>query len=102
MNKIARPLTGLIAAGFLMLSASATYAQQICGPRDSTLGQLEKRHHERVYGRGLTPNGKAMFELFVSKTGSWTVLVSNPNGRSCFVAAGDSWHQVKPPLDNPV
>lgn len=97
MNRIAKMLTGFAAAGMLLLSAStASYAQEICGPRDHALGQLEKRHSEKVFGRGLTPNGKAMLELFVSKSGSWTVLMSHPNGRSCFVAAGDSWHAVKP------
>ena len=97
MNKIAQNLSGLVAAGFLLLSTSTTtHAQEVCAPRDHALGQLEKRHHEKILGRGLTPNGKAMFELFVSKSGSWTVLVSHTNGRSCFVAAGDSWHPVKP------
>lgn len=97
MNKIAKTISGLVAAGILLASAStATQARQVCAPRDHALGQLEKRHHEKILGRGLTPNGKAMFELFVSKSGSWTVLVSHPNGHSCFVAAGDSWHDIKP------
>ncbi len=97
MNKIANTLSGLVAAGMLLLATStATHAQQVCASRDHALGQLEKRHHEKILGRGLTPNGKAMFELFVSKSGSWTMLVSHPSGRSCFVAAGDSWHEVKP------
>lgn len=95
MNKFAQSLTGLAAAGFLMLSASVSHAKQVCAPRGHTLGQLEKKHQEHVSGRGLTPDGKAMFELFISKTGSWTVLASKPDGRSCFVAAGDSWHQIK-------
>ncbi len=103
MNKIAHKLLGLVAGGMLLLSTStALQAQQVCAPRDHALGQLDKRHHEKILGRGLTPNGKAMFELLVSKSGSWTVLVSHPNGRSCFVAAGDSWHPVKPSLGNPV
>lgn len=102
MNKFAQSLTGLTAAGILLLSASVSYAQQVCAPRNHTLGQLEKKHHEHVFGRGLTPNGKAMFELFLSKTGSWTVLVTRPDGRSCFVAAGDSWHQIKMVPGNPV
>ena len=102
MNKIAQVLSGFVAAGMLLLSAStATYAQQVCAPRDHALGQLEKRHQEKILGRGLTPNGKAMVELFVSKSGSWTMLVSHTNGRSCFVAAGDSWHEIKPLPDGP-
>ena len=96
MTRFAKLLTGFAAAGMLLLSTSATTnAQQVCGPRDHALGQLEKRHQEKVFGRGLATNGKAMFELFVSKSGSWTVLASDPSGRSCVVAGGDSWHEVK-------
>lgn len=102
MKTIARTLTGFVTAGILLLPASATSAQQNCGPRDHALGQLENRHHEHAAGRGLTPDGEAMFELFVSKSGSWTVLVSDPNGRSCVVAVGESWDEMKPPSGDPV
>ena len=96
MNKLAKILSGFVAAGFLLLATNtASYAQQVCAPRDKALGQLENRYEEKILGRGLTPGGKAMFELFVSKTGSWTMLLSHPNGNSCLVAAGDSWHEVE-------
>lgn len=101
MKTISRTLTGLIAVGIFLLSVIAVNAQQNCGPRDKTLSKLEKQYREHVFGRGLSPKGKTMFELFVSKSGSWTVLASDPKGRSCIVAGGDSWHQIKPVLGNP-
>ncbi len=45
-------------------------------------------------GRGLANAGKAMFELFVSEKGSWTVVVSEPNGSSCILVSGESWQQL--------
>ena len=62
--------------------------------RDEATGKLEKKFEEQVAGRGLVANGKAMFELFVSKSGSWTVLVSDPKGRSCIIASGEHWQQI--------
>jgi hypothetical protein len=90
MQTISRTLTGLVAAGMMMLTASATSAQQNCGARDKTLGKLKTQYSEHVLGRGLSQKGKSMFELLVSKSGSWTVLASDPKGRSCIVAGGDS------------
>ena len=101
MKKLTQSLSGLVAVGILLLSASAANAQQICASRDQAVAQLKQLHHERVLGRGLVPDGKAMFELFVSKSGSWTVLVSDPQGRTCVVASGASWQQLKPFLGDP-
>ena len=58
---------------------------------DKAVLQLEKQFKERVAGRGLAENGKQMLEFFVSEKGSWTVLVSDPSGRSRVVASGESW-----------
>jgi hypothetical protein len=35
-----------------------------------------------------------MVELFVGKTGTWTVVVTDTQGRSCVVANGDGWTGV--------
>ena len=104
MKTTTKVYSGLVAAGIFILSATATSlanGRPVCGPRDQALRQLENRHSEQVFGRGLAPDGTAIVELFVSKSGSWTVLVSRPDGRSCIVAAGESWHQIKPLVGSP-
>ena len=101
MTPKSRSLTSLFAVSAVLFAAEAAHAQRNCGLRTETLNKLEKQYHERVYGRGLTPNGKSMFELLISETGSWTVLASTPEGRSCVVAGGDSWHEIKPFVENP-
>ncbi len=86
-----RIIFSLIAASALFLSASSANAEQFCAPRDRAVIQLEKQFGELVSGRGLAVNGKRMIELFVSEKGSWTVLISDPNGRSCVMASGENW-----------
>ncbi len=81
----------LIAASTLFVSAQIASAQPLCAAHDKAVLQLEKQFEEQVAGRGLAENGKQMLELFVSEKGSWTVLVSDPSGRSCVVASGESW-----------
>ena len=86
---------GLIAAAVLFISASTANAQQICAPRDRAVMELEKGFEEKVFGRGVAANGKRMLELFVSATGSWTVLVSDPRGQSRVIASGGNWQGLK-------
>jgi hypothetical protein len=44
---------------------------------------------------GLAASG-SIVEILVSQTGSWTILVTSPNGTSCVVAVGDYWEALKP------
>lgn len=88
LRRIAMTLAALVV---LFLSVSAAKAQQVCALRDTAVTQLESQFNEQIVGRGLVDNGKAMFELLVSETGTWTVVVTDINGRSCIVANGISW-----------
>ncbi len=81
--------------------ASAS-AQETCVIRDDAVEQLEKQYGEKVIARGLTQNGKAMFELFVSEIGSWTIVVSDPAGRSCIIAGGKDWQRLPAIFGDPV
>ena len=77
-----------------LFSNQPANAQQACAPHKKTSHQLEELFDEQVVGRGLAPGGKAMFKLFVSESGSWTVVVSDTRGQSCVVASGESWHRI--------
>ena len=91
----------IIAATFvvtigLFLSAGTADAQiqRVCVLHDDVIAQLEDKFAEQNIGRGLVENGRAIVELFVSETGSWTVIVTDTAGRSCIVASGESWMQT--------
>ncbi len=92
-------ILGFVAA--MHSSTGPASAQQVCGSHEAATQQLEKRFDERVVGLGLANDGIAMFVLFVSETGSWTVVVSEPNGPSCILTSGESWQQLPPLIGDP-
>ena len=94
-------LRTFVAAFALLLTAQAANAQEVCTVRDAAVVQLEKQFGEQVAGRGLAANGKLMLELFVGETGSWTVLVSEPDGRTCILASGKAWQGLARVLGDP-
>ncbi len=96
-----RIILNLIAASALFLSVSSANAEQFCAPRDRAIKQLEKQFGEMISGRGLALNGKRIIELLVSEKGSWTVLISDPNGRSCIMASGGNWQGMKVLVGDP-
>lgn len=63
-----------------------------CGPRDVILEQLESMFGEVPAGRGLIPGGSAITELLINPAdGSWTFILTRPDGISCGVLSGDGW-----------
>ena len=85
-----------------MFGSASARPQDACVIRADAVEQLGKQYGEKVAARGLTQNGKAMFELFVSESGSWTVLVSDPAGRSCILANGEDWQRLPAIIGDPV
>lgn len=83
----------LLAVGFLApMSASAQQNGPTCGPREVLVRFLAENFSETRIGMGLSTLG-ALVELFGSKAGTWTILVTGPDGPTCSVAAGNSWNK---------
>ena len=84
-----------LAAAFVSLS-SAAIAQGVvpCGDRETVVGMLAKRYQETPRAMGLASRSGVM-EIYVSKTGSWTVLMTNTAGRTCMIAVGENWEDLK-------
>lgn len=81
--------TGLIVAA--QLAALPVAAQESCGDRDAMALRLQSIYGEIQTGIGIGSSHE-LFELFTSdETGSWTILVTTPDGRSCLLASGKSW-----------
>lgn len=74
-------------AALVLLAAPAAADSLRCVPREVALEQLADRHGEHPRARGLAP-GPVMVELFVSPSGSWTMMVTNADGLSCPFGAG--------------
>ncbi len=94
------PLAAAVTA--TCFSVTPAIAQAICGSRDQIITSLERKFDEEPVGIGLMPPGRAV-ELLVSESGSWTLLVTMPNGRSCIVSAGENWERrALPPKGDPI
>ena len=91
----------LLAAAALSAPAPAA-AQDLCMTHEDALAWLQKEFGEQVIGRGLTDNGQALFEILVSKDGSWSLLVSLAGGSSCVVASGQNWQRLPQDKAKPV
>ena len=87
-----------MALAFAMIAAPAFAQQQppqaACAERNDLLTQLKDKYQEDPAAFGMTGNG-AVVELMTSDNGSWTLMISFPNGRSCLMATGDSWELWK-------
>ncbi len=92
-----RKLFTALGAMMLVLLADHATAQTICGDRTELVNRLEKGYAESPRSLGLASNG-AIFEEFLSAKGTWSLLVTHPNGQSCLVAAGEAWENLPLPV----
>lgn len=86
-------LTGAAAA----TSASAQ-TRVPCAAHGDLAKQLNGRFDEKPVARGLANNGTVMEVFSTRDGGSWTMIVTMPNGTSCVVAAGEGWTEVLPQI----
>ncbi len=85
-------LATLIGAALLLAALPArAQTRTSCGPRAEFVERLAARFGETRRGIGLgSQNG--IVEIFASDdSGSWTVTVTLPDGRTCIVASGQAW-----------
>jgi hypothetical protein len=64
-----------------------------CGKRTDVIRMLRQSFGEGPIGQGLANSG-AVAEVFISPNGTWTIVVTSPNGMSCMIGAGQSWQPV--------
>lgn len=73
----------------------ATAQAQACTKRPDVIGHLAEQYSEAPIAIGLTNNGGVIEVLSSAKGGSWTIIITLPDGNSCLIAAGESWEHVK-------
>ncbi|MBT3767113.1 MAG: hypothetical protein HOB79_01735 [Rhodospirillaceae bacterium] len=85
-------ITTLFVGLFLATAAlpSQANAQTTCFDRAKFTKELEVQHAESPIPMGLANTGM-MVEIFASTNVTFTILLTQPDGTSCFVAAGDYW-----------
>lgn len=84
-------LLGTISAAALSLSVEAGYAQApACGSHDVVVQSLADKFREKPQSVGVI-NDDTVLEVFVSDAGTWTILVTDTDGQSCIMSAGEGW-----------
>jgi hypothetical protein len=94
-----RATAGPVAAAVLLgaVAAGPTPAHadpQVCGARTDILAELTKRYSEAPVAVGLANSGVLVEVLSSDQGATWTIIVSQPDGTSCLVAAGKEWQEV--------
>ncbi len=98
-------LTWIVApalAAAAILSAPETTARaqtpgqaQQCDQRAKDIGHLAQKYQEAPVAIGVTASGGMVEVLTTGDGGTWTIILSNPNGTSCLVAAGEGWRALQ-------
>ena len=83
------------------IGTSPASAQSACGPREQLVKLLADQYKEDPVGMGLSQPGQIL-EVFASSNGSWTMVMTMPDGRACLIAAGDNWEMVTRVKGSPV
>lgn len=91
----------LMAAGIFLgtsLAAAPAVAAN-CADRDLVVERLQSKYDESLTAGGLqsSQSAQALVEVWASEeTGTFTVMLTSPDGRTCVVATGTDWHQYEP------
>ncbi len=89
-------LTAAIAGGVLTANAQTNTnvnpgaATDVCGARNVLVERLLSEFKENQAAVG-TLHESAILEVFVSDQGTWTILATGTDGRSCVLAAGENF-----------
>ena len=70
------------------------FAQTNCAARAQIVERLASHYGESRQSIGLGANNQVM-EVYASpETGTWTIVVTHPNGLSCLVASGRAYETL--------
>jgi hypothetical protein len=93
MTAKARALGFFLAVAVACVAPSVVMAQTravVCGQRQQIVDYLAAQFHETRDSGGISGSG-FLLEVYVSSTGTWTMVMSSPKGTACIVDAGDGW-----------
>lgn len=80
--------------GSAVFAGGPAHAEANCDVRKSLIAKLSNGYAEQPVAIGLASTGNVV-ELLISTEGTWTILVTRPNGIACVAAVGRDWQPVK-------
>ena len=87
MTRLVALTAAALMAAFLMPAAKAQQMPVVCQPHSKISAHLLQAFREVVVVTAIA--GSALFELYASKSGTWTVVVTRPSmGLACIQGTG--------------
>ncbi len=83
----------LAAATAALLQSASAMALGPCEQRENLLSALAERYREVPIALGVTNSGSLVEVLQSRASGTWTIIVTSPQGISCLVFSGDGWRE---------
>ncbi|MBL4615618.1 MAG: hypothetical protein JKY27_12185 [Magnetovibrio sp.] len=89
----------VLSMGLMALPAVASaQGPTTCASRDKVVEALKDVYAEKPVSLGLTDAG-AVIEVMASQEGSFTIVITHPNGLTCPIAAGKAWQSITAKLN---
>lgn len=82
-----------LAVGIGSARAEGPRSQAVCDAHEAVIKTLKGKFEEKPVAMGLAGNGTVV-EVLSSPDGSWSIVMTAPNGLTCLLAAGDYWQDV--------
>ncbi len=92
-------IVGLLTVNLAAPGAQAQQMGPLCEARTTVLKMLNGNYAEKPNAMGLANNGTVV-EVLRSEDGSWTIIMTAPNGVSCMLASGKHWQVVVTKADD--
>ena len=90
----------IIISALIALAPVTSHASTQCAPHDAAVVHLADKFKETRRMVGLDANGN-MFEIFASDNGTWSAVLTTPDGISCMVGSGDNYELHSPLVGDP-
>ncbi len=93
MLRYSSAVFAILMFGFFSFTAPPVQAQPLCFERMEGVTELQRMFSEEPSAMGLGVNGEVI-EVFTSKSGTFTIISTRPDGTSCVVLSGDVWENL--------
>lgn len=100
-DDIAAAAVSLVLAATLTAAAVQPAQAQSCGPYEGFVQKLKHKYKEKKTGAGVMPKMRATIEIWVSPSGSWTVIQRLTATHACMMASGRHWVDYTAKLGEP-
>ena len=88
------------ALGLLAATPAANAEEtRACAERARVVQKLQEKFGETLRSLGLHRDDGVVEVYCSEETGTWTILMTRPDGMSCLLAAGQRWEQDVQPIE---